>query len=79
VMASSLNVQGKKIDKQKCFVVTITRIGIMFPMPVRHFEQRLTCGTTLLCGYICEEKQYIYRREQCGFREKQVAYVESQP
>jgi hypothetical protein len=73
VMASSLNVQGKKIDKQKCFVVTITRIGIMFPMPVRHFEQRLTCGTTLLCGYICEEKQYIY------IDESKVAYVESQP
>jgi hypothetical protein len=38
VMASSLNVEGKKIDKQKCVVLTITRIRIIFPMPVRHTE-----------------------------------------
>ena len=62
--ASSLNVQGKKIDKQKCFVVTITGIGIMVPMTGRHFEQRLTCGTTLICGYICEEKHCIYIDER---------------
>jgi hypothetical protein len=60
VKASSLNVKGKKIDKQKCFVVTITGIRIMFPMTGRHFEQRLTCGTTVICGYICEEKHCIY-------------------
>jgi hypothetical protein len=59
-MAYSLNVEGKKIDKQKCFVLTVTRIGIMFPMAVRHSDQRLTCRTTLVCGYICEEKQCIY-------------------
>jgi hypothetical protein len=59
-MAFSLNVEGKKIDKQKCVVLTITRIGIIFPMPVRHTEQWLTCWSCVRCGYICEEKVCIY-------------------
>jgi hypothetical protein len=80
-MASNLNVKGKKIDKQKCVVLTITRIGIIFPMPVRHTEQWLTLWSCVRCGYICEEKVciYIYRRDQCGFRGKLVAFVGSQP
>jgi hypothetical protein len=36
VMASGLYVEGKKIDKHKCFVLTVTRIRIMISMPVRH-------------------------------------------
>jgi hypothetical protein len=37
--ASSLNVEGKKSDKHKCVVVTITGIGIIVPMEMRHTEQ----------------------------------------
>ena len=60
MMACRLNVEGKKIDKQKCFVLTITRIRIMFPMPVRHTVKWLNCSTTQLCWCICEEKYCIY-------------------
>jgi hypothetical protein len=59
-MASSLNVEGKKIDKQKCVVLTITRIGSIFPMPVRHTEEWLTSWSCVRCGHICEEKVCIY-------------------
>jgi hypothetical protein len=34
-----LNVERKKSDKHKCVVVTITRIGIIIPMEMRHIEQ----------------------------------------
>ena len=37
--ASSLNVECEKSDKHKCVVVTITRIGIIIPMKMRHIEQ----------------------------------------
>jgi hypothetical protein len=38
---SSLNVEGKKSDKHKCVVVTITRIGIIVPTQRRYSEQWL--------------------------------------
>jgi hypothetical protein len=59
-MASGLYVEGKKIDKHKCFVLTITRIRIMIPMPVRHTMKWLNCSTTRLCWCICQEMDCIY-------------------
>jgi hypothetical protein len=57
---SSLNVEGKKTDKYKCVVVTITRIGIIFPIEIRHTEQWLTSWSCVGCGHIWEEKVCIY-------------------
>jgi hypothetical protein len=37
--ASGLNVERKKCDKHKCVGVTITRIGIIIRMEMRHIEQ----------------------------------------
>jgi hypothetical protein len=58
--ASSLNVEGKKSDKHKCVVVTITRIRIIFPMERRHSEQWLTSWSCVGCGHIWEEQVCIY-------------------
>jgi hypothetical protein len=78
-MASGLYVEGKKIDKYKCFVLTITRIRIMIPMPVRHTVKWLNCSTTQPCWCICEEmdSKYIGERNVAS-GEKQVPSVESQ-
>jgi hypothetical protein len=43
VLASGLYVEDKKIDKHKCFVLTITRIRIMIAMPVRHNLKWVNC------------------------------------
>jgi hypothetical protein len=64
VMASGLYVEGKKIDKHKCFVLTITRIRIMIPMPVRHTVKLLNSSTTQLCWCICEEMDSIFIGER---------------
>jgi hypothetical protein len=58
--ASSLNVEGKKTDKHKCVIVTITRIGIIFPIEMRHTKQWLTSSSCVGCGHIWEEKVCIY-------------------
>jgi hypothetical protein len=58
--AFSLNVEGKKAGKHKCVIVTITRIGIIFPMEMRHTEQWLTSSSCVGCGHIWEEKVCIY-------------------
>jgi hypothetical protein len=42
-VASGLYVEDKKIDKHKCFVLTITRIRVLIAMPVRHIVKWLNC------------------------------------
>ena len=42
-VASRLYVEDKKIDKHKCFVVTITRVRVFIAMAVRHTVKCLNC------------------------------------
>jgi hypothetical protein len=57
---SSLNVEGKKSDKHKCVVVTITGIRIIIPMERIHSEQWLTSWSCVECTQNWEEHVCIY-------------------